>query len=141
MKIDVKVIGTAELGRELKRYGARKQTALGQCLRREAELLLAKAIPYTPMRYGPLRASGRAQGPFRAGRNVSYALAGFGGPAVDYALYVHEMPDTYNFTTPGTGPKYMEKGVKDWMPGFSARVANCLRGGSMPATKGGRLKM
>ena len=25
-----------------------------------------------------------------------------------YALYVHEMPVTYNFNKPGTGPKFME---------------------------------
>lgn len=26
----------------------------------------------------------------------------------DYALYVHEMPDSVNWTTPGTGPHYLE---------------------------------
>lgn len=26
-----------------------------------------------------------------------------------YALFVHEFPETYHFTTPGTGPKFVEK--------------------------------
>ncbi len=31
------------------------------------------------------------------------------GYSSDYSLIVHEMPETNNFTTAGTGPKYLEK--------------------------------
>lgn len=30
-----------------------------------------------------------------------------------YAPYVHEMPETNNFTTPGTGPKFLERAIKE----------------------------
>lgn len=42
-----------------------------------------------------------------------------GEPAVNvgytavYALYVHEMPASYNFQAPGTGPKFLENPAKE----------------------------
>lgn len=30
-----------------------------------------------------------------------------------YAPYVHEMPASFNYTKPGTGPKFLEKAVKN----------------------------
>jgi len=29
----------------------------------------------------------------------------------DYAVYVHEMPESYNFRRPGSGPKFLEKAL------------------------------
>lgn len=34
------------------------------------------------------------------------------GYTASYAAYVHEMPESYNFTKPGTGPKFLEKAAK-----------------------------
>lgn len=30
-----------------------------------------------------------------------------------YAPFVHEMPESNNYTTPGTGPKFLEKAIKN----------------------------
>jgi hypothetical protein len=35
------------------------------------------------------------------------------GYTAAYAAYVHEMPGHYNYTTPGTGPKFLEKAAKN----------------------------
>lgn len=35
------------------------------------------------------------------------------GYTAAYAAYVHEMPESNNFTKPGTGPKFLEKAVKN----------------------------
>lgn len=126
MKVDVKVTGTKELSALLNQLGASAPRAMGQCLRREGERLLKISVPMTPLRYGPLRASGRVDGPNFSGHNV-WVTVGYGGPAVDYALFVHEMPDTYNFTTPGTGPKYLENAAKEWLPGFNSGIRRCLK--------------
>lgn len=29
----------------------------------------------------------------------------------DYAIYVHEMPETYHFRKPGSGPKFLERAL------------------------------
>lgn len=35
------------------------------------------------------------------------------GYTADYAAFVHEMPETFNYSKPGTGPKYLEKAAKN----------------------------
>lgn len=35
------------------------------------------------------------------------------GYTTEYAPYVHEMPATFNYTKPGTGPKFLERPVKE----------------------------
>lgn len=41
------------------------------------------------------------------------AIVGRVGYDAEYAAYVHEMPETNNFTTPGTGPKFLERAAKN----------------------------
>ena len=38
------------------------------------------------------------------------------GYTADYAPYVHEFPDSTNWTKPGTGNKFLEKAVKNNIP-------------------------
>ncbi len=35
------------------------------------------------------------------------------GYTAEYAPYVHEMPASYNFTKPGTGPKFLQRAVSN----------------------------
>ena len=35
------------------------------------------------------------------------------GYTAKYAPYVHEMPSSFNYTKPGTGPKFLEKAIKN----------------------------
>ena len=65
-----------------------------------------EAIEITPLRFGPLRNSAYvAQDVTSRGPVVQV------GYTQSYAPYVHEWPDTVNWTTIGTGNKFLEKAV------------------------------
>ena len=51
--------------------------------------LLAATIPFTPIDYGPLRASGRVHNSGLMGSTITCDVV-FGGAAAGYAIYVHE---------------------------------------------------
>jgi hypothetical protein len=74
-----------------------------------AEMVLAKAVEVTPALTGALRGSG-TQKPTNGGKTREIS---FGGAATEYALIVHEMPYSNNFSTPGTGPKYLETPLRE----------------------------
>ena len=64
--------------------------------------IIGEAIPMTPKEHGVLRGS--------AFTSVAKNKARVGFTA-KYAPFVHEMPDTNNFTTPHTGPKFLERAI------------------------------
>ena len=70
--------------------------------------LLSQVIPITPMRTGLLRGEFRIKGASFDGRRVVGGLTN----AARYAGFVHSMPDSYNFTTPGTGPLYIHRPMR-----------------------------
>jgi hypothetical protein len=101
-------------------WGGRGNKIMGEGLRESGEDILAVAIPMTPIRTGALRASGRVLGPEKRidGPEVS---VNFGGPSVNYAMYVHEIVFRRPYTTkrgtlvsgamvhhPVGGAKYLE---------------------------------
>jgi hypothetical protein len=60
-----------------------------------------------PVKTGTLKGSKREQITVKP-REVEGTIT-YGGAAAPYALIVHErMSDTIRYTTPGTGPKYLE---------------------------------
>jgi len=76
-------------------------------LKKSAAYLLRDAIkerPTVPKKSGNLRRTQQVDNPKIEHGEVSIE-AGF---AADYAAKVHEMPDTYNFTEPDSGPKFLE---------------------------------
>lgn len=96
MKVTVE--GRKHLTAKLERAQKNVTSAVNKAVAEVGESLLAAAIPLTPLEHGPLRQSGYvAHAP-------GEAVVGFSEP---YAVYVHEMPPTNHFTTPGTGPKYL----------------------------------
>ena len=111
----------AKFEANMKRLGKDALKQLARNLYTEGEELLAEAIPLTPLEFSPLRNSGRVELPRISGNRVSVTV-GFGGPAAPYALYVHEMPSTNNFTTPGTGPKYLERPARRRARGLAGRI-------------------
>jgi len=75
-------------------------------LKKGAAFLLRDAIletPTAPKKTGNLRRTQQVNEP-KIKRGEVSVEAGF---AADYAAKVHEMPDTNNFTEPGSGPKYL----------------------------------
>jgi hypothetical protein len=97
------------LGRLQAKLGAARTGGIRGCgrgVRLAGEDLLSRSIPVTPKRTGALRESGNVQpqsGVFDSLTRPAVTV----GFNVDYALAVHEMPEDTNWTTPGTGPKYL----------------------------------
>lgn len=73
----------------------------------EMNNIMADALPSTPKDTGALRSSGYVTLP----ESTPMVEGGFGGPAADYAVTVHEDLSPKNWTTDGTGPKYLEHAI------------------------------
>ena len=102
---------------------------VASALTTEAWIILGEALPGTPLEHGPLRASQHVNTPKISNTEVTVEF-GFGGPSAPYAFIVHEMPSSNKWTTPGTGPKYLEGPVRAALPRLggtlSPRVAKNL---------------
>jgi len=99
---------------------AKAPRALGGALYREAQGVMAQALPLTPILTGALRRSGHVDEPEITGSGAFVTL-GFGGDAAPYAVYVHE-----NLTarhTPPTQAKFLEQPLNDAVDGMADRLA------------------
>lgn len=83
----------------------------------EANNVMAEALPLTPKDYGALRSSGYVTMP----EDTPVVEMGFGGPAADYAVVMHEDPKM-NYTTAGTGTKYLEHAIDRRRAGFEQNL-------------------
>jgi len=113
------LVGGTALAARIAKAGAVVQPTLAGALYEEATDIMAKAIPITPIEFGPLRASGRVEPPEVSGTSVSVTL-GFGGAAAPYAVYVHERMDLSH--KPPTQAKFLEQPVLEAQSGFGARL-------------------
>jgi hypothetical protein len=74
------------------------------------ELILETALPMTPEKSGALRESGRVE--VEPGKTIKVHVIFGNDESIDYAAIIHEdLENKKNFTTPGTGPKYLENAV------------------------------
>jgi hypothetical protein len=111
--------------RLIESWGGRGNKVMGEGLKEGGEEILAVSIPVTPIRTGALRASGRVVGPEHRLGGPEVRVT-FGGPSVNYAMYVHEILYRRPYTTktgtmvrgaavhhPVGGAKYLE------LPGYA----------------------
>lgn len=91
----------ANLNREIKKI----EGATAQGMLAAGTFVKGESQETTPVEFNVLNPSAFAQlsGPLRV--TIGYTA--------EYAPYVHEMPTTFNYTKPGTGPKFLEKAVKN----------------------------
>lgn len=68
----------------------------------------AEAMDITPVLYGDLVGSAFGQTETAKGRTTSRV-----GYTAEYAPEVHEYPESYNYTKPGTGPKFLQKAITE----------------------------
>lgn len=96
---------------------------LADALYVEAELIMTDSKQnYVPVDTGMLRNSGTVTKPVVTKKDVTVTL-GYGGPAADYAVIVHEAPPTY-----GQGKrKYLQKPLNNAERGMITRVADAIR--------------
>ena len=131
--------GVPNLLATLKRIGDRFPDKVLAALYHEGQVVMTDAKRRTPVAKdgGTLRASGRVHPPERHGRRLS-VLMSFGGAADAYAIAVHETPSehdppswvamyeqggTIDWTSTGTGPKFLEGAINDAMPDMTTRLA------------------
>lgn len=132
VRLQMKVHGVPELIRNLDREFKREIRANARGLHRLGERVLEVAIPKTPKETGFLRGE---IDPLQV--YVSDGTVGL-GPAVEvgykasYAALVHEIGaapsgKAIDYTTPGTGWKFLERAVQEVAPQAPAIVAGEAR--------------
>lgn len=90
--------------------------------------ILDTAMPMTPLRYGNLRNSYYT----RVDQVSPTKWRGTLGNRSYYAWYVHEMPDPtisgkpVNWTTPGTGNKFLTIAFSYWRPSLPTIISNSI---------------
>ena len=115
------------LNRVINQMNVKVERAVAEC----GEDLLRKSNEVCPMSplgsatSGDLRKSGTVSVEKNGLKTV--AKVGYGGGQVDYAIAVHEMPESYNFTQPGTGPKYLENPLKENSKKYIDKVAKAAK--------------
>jgi len=125
------VKGLRMIDRELKRYTKEYDKATTAALMTEVVKLDKASSKLVPVDQDPLINSRSWSKPQKDAGGV-FVDYGYG---TKYALAVHEMPETNNFTKSGTGPKYLEGPWNEAMRGWESRVARNIEG----AVKLGRL--
>jgi hypothetical protein len=102
----------------LERLEAETPELFDQALHQDALELEADSVAVVPVEEAELQRSSRVE-KIDGGYTVGYYK--------DYALYVHEMPDTNNFTKPGTGPKFLQRPHERRVKDFEGRMARRLK--------------
>lgn len=99
--------------------------ACAQALNEEGQLIFAESQDRVPVHFGTLQDSGVLDTARVIGDDIVVEM-GYGGAASEYALIVHEMPESNNFTTVGTGPKYLEIPVLEHADALPKRIHDRL---------------
>jgi hypothetical protein len=129
--------GAKTMQRKLETMARRFPDRVAGALRIEAELVMTRSKrEFVPVDLGVLRSSGHVRDPERQGKEVSVTMA-YGGAAAAYATAVHEHPSgssppswqgkTVHFSPDGRGPKYLERPMREAIPGMAERMAARLQ--------------
>ncbi len=131
--------GAAQFAAKLRQLAADYPKRVAGALYVEANSIMTEAKRRTPVASdgGILRASGQVSLPIIDGTKISVTLS-FGGAANSYAIAVHETPSQYDppswkimyqrggeiqWTSSGTGSKFLEQPLNEAMPDMLARLA------------------
>lgn len=120
------MIGAAAMVAKLKKIAAKFPDRVAAAIYQEAQVEMTESKRRCPVDItedaphpGQLRASGRVAEPERVGRRISVTMS-YGGPAIDYAIHVHENPDAFH---PVGQWKYLESVLNESQPHMNARIA------------------
>lgn len=120
--ITVELTGLTPLLATLQKLGANASAFVAPPLYREAEAIMTAAKQRTPVDTGALRASGHVASPNITATGASVTL-GFGGPAITYAIFVHENLTARHLVGQA---KYLESAINEARAGIEARLAASL---------------
>jgi hypothetical protein len=122
--------GDLELKAMLEAAREKSPLAVAQAIYEEANLIFAKSQVLVPVDTGVLRGSGGVSAP-QKGTTGYFVDIFYGGPAADYALYVHEIIGNYH--KPPTQAKYLEQPFMEALPqiqnNISRRIIHIVRNG------------
>ena len=122
--------GDIELRNVLEAAREKSPLAVAQAIYEEANLIFAKSQILVPVDTGVLRGSGGVSAP-QKGTTGYFVDIFYGGPAADYALYVHEIIGNYH--KPPTQAKYLEQPFMEALPqiqnNLSRRIMHIVRNG------------
>lgn len=126
--MEIKFVGATKAAQQIQAAAQSGAPALGTELFRQAEIIMAASkADYVPVDTGALRASGYVAPPVIGEMQASVEL-GFGGPAAEYAVIVHE--DLTKRHKVGQA-KYLEIPLRARLGGMPAvlalRVNNAVR--------------
>lgn len=113
-----RIEGGDNLGRKLDSVAKRVAKQIEAALYQEAEAVRTDSMRNTPVDTGALRASHRVERPVVRDGGVEVEIV-VGGPAADYAVYVHEDLDAFHRVGEA---KFLEKAVNRARPGLSGRI-------------------
>jgi hypothetical protein len=122
--------GDLELKAMLEAAREKSPLAVAQAIWEEANLIFAKSQVLVPVDTGVLRGSGGVSAP-QKGTTGYFVDIFYGGPAADYAMYVHEIIGNYH--KPPTQAKYLEQPFMEALPqiqnNISTRIMHIVRNG------------
>jgi len=133
-----KIKGTDDMRAVLRQVAKEAPKQLKAALYQEAQILMTESKRRCPIAPdgGALRASGFVSKPELVGTTVSVVMS-YGGAAEEYAIAVHEHLSAHSppswltsveggrlvhWTTPGTGPKFLESVINEVQPMLLQRV-------------------
>jgi hypothetical protein len=134
VSFELRVEGIGQQRASLAKIIARFPKQARAALQRQAERIMTDSKEhYVPVDNSPLKNSGHVS--MQTGNRLVAELS-FGGAAGAYALAVHEHPSSFsppswqgktiNWTTPGTGAKYLEKPLMRAVPTLARDIATDL---------------
>ena len=128
-KFHTDVQGLEKASRRVLAYPMTVRRAVKGVLSESAEAIMTESKRIVPVDTGTLMNSGHVQ-PVKedASGEISVTL-GYGGPAAKSAVEVHENLDPrINWQRPGSGPKYLERPVKEDQGKIPGRIATAVKG-------------
>lgn len=116
-----KITGDKELADRLAKINDKMPKAIDDALHEEAMGLEAESAPLTPV-------ADIAGGTLRRSSQIKRIPTGYSvGYYTKYAIYVHEMVGAaINWSTPGTGAKYLQKPFEKRLKGMTDRLRRVI---------------
>lgn len=114
------VMGVGAIQAKLAGLSAAVRPAILAALFEEGETIIKESKERVPVDTGALKNSGFVEPPAWVTPGLARITVGFGGPAAEYAVIVHEDFEAHHETG---GPKYLESVILERAPGFGDRIA------------------
>jgi len=124
MTVKINIKGIDKLVKAIRQAGDRGESEIGAGIFQEGEQIMTESKGIVPVLTAALKDSGIVEKPVRQGNTITVTL-GYGGPAAQYAIFVHE--DLTAKHTSGQSAKFLSIPFKKRSKTFGNRLANRIR--------------